>query len=132
MLIACPETSLNDHSEFFKPVFSVCELNYALNPEATWDGSFDLDFSSVVNKYSQQVDELIRVESVENFGKGDEKSTANGEIAVRSNMAVMPQTAASFLNSRSWRGLEMKLGESEVCTIEPGLSGIPMKYDNEF
>ncbi|XP_075259876.1 2-(3-amino-3-carboxypropyl)histidine synthase subunit 2-like [Convolutriloba macropyga] len=132
VLIACPETSLNDHSEFFKPVFSVCELNYALNPEATWDGSFDLDFSSVVNKYSQQVDELIRVESVENFGKGDEKSTANGEIAVRSNMAVMPQTAASFLNSRSWRGLEMKLGESEVCTIEPGLSGIPMKYDNEF
>ena len=129
VLISCAETSLNDHSEFFKPVLSVCELNYALNPNATWDGSFDLDFSNVVKKHASEVEQLLKEnQNYEIHSQGDSSS----QVALRGEFSLVPKTAASFLQNRSWQGLEMKLEQNEVCKIEPGLSGIPMKYDKEF
>ena len=124
MLIACAETVLNDHSEFYKPVLSLTELNLALNPDAEWDGSFELDFSNVVDKYysgfKSRSDTLF-----------EENSSDSKIVERRENLAVVPKTAAAFLQQRSWQGLEQNLGETAVARIEPGLKGLPMNYVHE-
>jgi hypothetical protein len=43
-------------------------------------------------------------------------------------LAVSVPTAATFLAQRQWKGLEQKLGETEVKLAEEGRAGIPKGY----
>lgn len=62
----------------------------------------------------------------------EEKETVGSEIAVRNNSQQLSTNwspASNFLNQRTYRGLEQKLGETEVTKAVEGMSGIPMQYD---
>eukprot|EP00945_MAST-04E_sp_MAST-4E-sp1_P008209 g8209.t1 len=43
-LIACPQNSLLDSKEFYKPVVTPYELELALAPKRVWDGSYSTNF----------------------------------------------------------------------------------------
>ena len=47
VLIACPESSLLDSKEFYKPIVTPFELEIALNPERKWDGAYSSDFNDL-------------------------------------------------------------------------------------
>ena len=40
-------------------------------------------------------------------------------------------TGAQFLHGRSWRGLEQKLGETEITNPVEGRTGLPVSYSHE-
>ena len=48
VLIACPESSLLDSKEFYKPIVTPFELEIALNPERKWDGAYSSDFNDLL------------------------------------------------------------------------------------
>jgi diphthamide biosynthesis protein 2 len=54
---------------------------------------------------------------------GQELVTSGGQ-----SLAVSVPTAATFLAQRQWKGLEQKLGETEVKLAEEGRAGIPKGY----
>jgi diphthamide biosynthesis protein 2 len=48
VLIACPENSLLDNKEFYKPIVTPFELEVALNPKREWDGTYTTDFADIL------------------------------------------------------------------------------------
>ncbi|KAJ9089060.1 Diphthamide biosynthesis protein 2, variant 2 [Entomophthora muscae] len=49
VLIACPENSLIDSKEFFRPIITPYELGLALNPDSQWTGQYVTEFETVLN-----------------------------------------------------------------------------------
>lgn len=54
VLVACPENSLLDCKEFYKPIVTPFELNLALNPAMTWTGEYELDFARLLPTLAYQ------------------------------------------------------------------------------
>lgn len=48
VLVACPENTLLDSSEFYKPVVSVYEMEIACNTEREWTGDYHTDFRDLL------------------------------------------------------------------------------------
>lgn len=60
VLVACPENSLIESKEFFKPIITPYELEVALKQEISWTGRYVLDFDQVMEEgkgNKQNVDE---------------------------------------------------------------------------
>lgn len=61
VLVACPENSLIESKEFFKPIITPYELEVALRQEISWTGRYVLDFGQVLEEgkgNKQDVDEI--------------------------------------------------------------------------
>jgi len=48
VLIACPENSLIDSKEFFRPIITPFEMELACNPQRQWMGTCQLDFRQLL------------------------------------------------------------------------------------
>lgn len=48
VLIACPENSLLDSSEFYKPVVTPFEMEVACNKKREWSGEYVTDFRDLL------------------------------------------------------------------------------------
>ena len=48
VLVACPENSLLDNAEFYRPVITPFELEVACNPERQWNAELVTDFQSIL------------------------------------------------------------------------------------
>jgi len=48
VLIACPENSLLDSKEFFRPIVTPFEMELACNPVRQWTGTCELDFRQLL------------------------------------------------------------------------------------
>ena len=48
VLVACPENTLLDSSEFYKPVVTPYEMELACNTDRQWTGEYITDFSSLL------------------------------------------------------------------------------------
>ena len=48
VIVACPENSLLDNSEFYRPVITPYELEIALNPDRDWTGEYTSDFRDLL------------------------------------------------------------------------------------
>ncbi|XP_054837855.1 2-(3-amino-3-carboxypropyl)histidine synthase subunit 2 isoform X2 [Eublepharis macularius] len=87
VLVACPQNSLLDSSDFYRPLVTPYEMEMACNPARAWTGRYITDYCQLL--------------------------------------------LASFLESRSWRGLEQKLGQTAVTKAVPGRQGIAIAYEDE-
>ncbi|EJU04151.1 diphthamide biosynthesis protein [Dacryopinax primogenitus] len=56
VLVACPENSLIDSKNFFRPIITPYELEIALNSEPSWSNRYLLDFQQVLSEASQRPD----------------------------------------------------------------------------
>uniref|UniRef100_A0A8C7XC75 2-(3-amino-3-carboxypropyl)histidine synthase subunit 2 n=1 Tax=Oryzias sinensis TaxID=183150 RepID=A0A8C7XC75_9TELE len=148
VLIACAENSLLDSSEFYKPVVTPFEMEVACNRKREWSEEYVTDFrhllpggpSHVLFAERQEEDDETDVSLI--TGALRSSSVANSEPAESpygSSVVLRNQTmtvannnsAASFLASRSWRGLEQKLGETPVVKAVEGRRGIAIAYEEE-
>ncbi|KAF9444614.1 diphthamide biosynthesis protein [Macrolepiota fuliginosa MF-IS2] len=50
VLVACPENSLIEAKEFFKPIVTPFELEVALKKDVSWTGRYVLDFDRVIEE----------------------------------------------------------------------------------
>ncbi|XP_030029165.2 2-(3-amino-3-carboxypropyl)histidine synthase subunit 2 isoform X1 [Manduca sexta] len=138
VLIACPENDLYSNRDFYKPIVYPYELEVALNsnrePYFTHHVT-DYDDLLPGKRHYCDIDHVkeltdvslitgrIRETRIENNESGSQ------ELAEKQNWAL--ESIGSNLQDRSWKGLEQKLGETEVKKAEVGRKGIPLQYSNE-
>ncbi|KAJ3560062.1 hypothetical protein NP233_g11082 [Leucocoprinus birnbaumii] len=153
ILVACPENSLLDaakEKEFFKPIVTPFELSVALKGEGgAWTGRYELDLGRVVEEGRKDLEE--RGEGVEKGGgkyrhakRYDPtfpptqitQSTTSESLILRNQDSAVSRlensAAAHFLQERSYRGLEVRLGEDEPSVLEQGRSGIARGYQTDY
>lgn len=149
VFVGCPENSIYNSRDFYKPLLSVFEAELALNPawREQYPNFYAVDFNDILpdGKHFKAADQhtenggendydvslvsgRVRSMKIEN----DETSAdANNQIEKKHNQVMNTSSGATF-NSRSWTGLDPSLGEQEPAQITKGRSGIAIKYtENE-
>ncbi|KAI6011824.1 putative diphthamide synthesis protein-domain-containing protein [Pisolithus marmoratus] len=166
VLAACPENSLIESKDFFRPIITPHELKVALLPEGTWLGRYILNFDHLITE-----NESNQTTSMKEAGKdgtededadpdrpsfslitgkyrqarrfGVEEDTADvsdsgdaSAVVIRNqetSVAKLSDSAAAlFLQSRTYRGLDARVGEDTPSVLEYGRSGIARGYTNEL
>ncbi|KAM9775086.1 2-(3-amino-3-carboxypropyl)histidine synthase subunit 2 [Syngnathus typhle] len=146
VLISCPENSLLDSSEFYRPVVTPFEMEVACNRSREWSSEYITDFrhllpggQNYVPPPEGQEDGDDTDVSLITGALRSNKLDRNHEFSHSSSLVLRNQTltvantnsAASFLATRSWRGLEQKLGETPVGKAVEGRRGIAIAYEEE-
>ncbi|EPQ53261.1 diphthamide biosynthesis protein [Gloeophyllum trabeum ATCC 11539] len=161
VLVACPENSLIESKEFMKPIVTPFELEIALKSEQSWTGKYVLDFERLLAEHDNEVPEETadqreddsedpdqpifstitgKYRTARRFGGADadspqvEGGTPSAVVLRNQDNTVATlsdSAAAEFLQSRSFRGLETRLGEDAPSVLEQGRSGIARGYAND-
>ncbi|EAU81544.2 diphthamide biosynthesis protein 2 [Coprinopsis cinerea okayama7 len=174
VLVACPENKVADAKEFLRPIITPFEPEVALSKEVRWDGTYKLDFASILPSsppspgstplsssatnevegeggeeeeeeeedpdtphFSLVSGKLVnsRLYPASSSSSSHQPSSTNGEL-VQTNpsaLQVLPNSAAAhFLTtSRTYTGLELRLGQDEPSVLEQGRSGIARGYQTD-
>ncbi|XP_064311337.1 2-(3-amino-3-carboxypropyl)histidine synthase subunit 2 [Phalacrocorax carbo] len=149
VLVACTQNSLLDSSDFYRPVVTPYELELACNPAREWTGNYLTDFRDLLPGACAHVELPPAVPAAEaipdiSLITGEMRAThicnpPAPQLPPSTTLACRDQTraltaispAASFLESRSWRGLEQQLGQTPVSKAVQGRRGIAIAYEDE-
>ncbi|EDV29221.1 uncharacterized protein TRIADDRAFT_51287 [Trichoplax adhaerens] len=158
VLVACPENTLLDSKEFYKPILTPYELEIACLKEREWDGTYITDFRQLLpGNVGLSEGGLSNLE----FNVDDERKNRNPDysfitghmqytslrdddeninhdkqqsLVTRDRMQVIQHhtSAGEFLSNRSWKGLDdTPDDDSSPINVVEGRRGIAAKYDNE-
>ena len=136
----CPESSFVDSRDYFKPIVTPFEVELAFNDARTFSPLHLVDFRQILpggSDYkefiaSTETDVSLTCGKLRSLTKHDE-TLASTEVAEKSIGTLMQsQLDPNFLSSRTWSGLEQKLGETKVSLATKGRDGIPVNYVNEL
>ncbi|CAH3168330.1 unnamed protein product [Pocillopora meandrina] len=152
VLVACPENTLIDSQEFYKPIVTPFEMELACLRTREWTGDYITDFRELLPGASASV-ELDVEENMDESSEIPDVSLVTGHLRptyrssevdrgnssrslVERNQETSLSTqhhssAAEYLASRSWRGLEQRLGETPVTQAVEGRTGIAAGYLHE-
>lgn len=148
VLIACPANSIIHSKEYMQPVITPFELDVALNRDRSWTGQFLANFQDILPGQSEHIDfepneegetdislvsgRLRQVQVAHSSSSTPETGTNNALMAQDTRVSNLhAEGGGSFLQSKSWQGLEQNLGQTEVAKAVPGLSGIAAGYAGE-
>lgn len=151
VLVACPENSLLDSSEFYRPVVTPFEMELACNKHREWTGEYVTDFRELLPGGSSHVgfpepsqsateeettDVSLITGALRSCSTNSSEMMHNSEtssLVLRNQTLTVANTnaAASFLAGRSWQGLETKLGQTPVVKAVKGQRGIAIAYEEE-
>eukprot|EP01114_Cavostelium_apophysatum_P022084 TRINITY_DN7873_c0_g1_i2.p1 TRINITY_DN7873_c0_g1~~TRINITY_DN7873_c0_g1_i2.p1 ORF type:complete len:537 (-),score=126.61 TRINITY_DN7873_c0_g1_i2:561-2171(-) len=152
VMVACPENTLIDSKEFLKPIATPFEMEIAHVRGKEWTGEYTTDFAKVLPgmnpkegneiEHFEEDDEDMRFSLLTGTMKKNHKKKSNetqlkgdeGAIVNRNENTEIVESwsaATQFLKGRSYQGLEVKLGETEVVKAVEGRSGIPKSYGEE-
>ncbi|XP_075037757.1 2-(3-amino-3-carboxypropyl)histidine synthase subunit 2 [Mixophyes fleayi] len=149
VLVACPENSMLDSSDFYRPIVTPDEMEVACNPAREWKGCSITDFRELLPGGAAHVAfpesdpgaadwtdvslitgglRSVRLSATETPDEGQCVS-----LAQRNSDTTVAELgpAASFLSSRSWQGLDRSLGQSAVVKAVEGRRGIAIAYEDE-
>ncbi|KAF8945548.1 Diphthamide biosynthesis protein 2 [Haplosporangium gracile] len=176
--VACPENSLIDSKEFYRPIVTPYELEIALSKSREWTGDYVTNFQELLPdddkigvdkiKISQSQLDAASDREDENGSdvdsddddrphfslvtgqfKQNKKYTSNKEdskelsaliegskdLTLRdkntSVATLMSSASGEYLQSRQFKGLEVKLGETPVELATEGRAGIARGYKTE-
>ena len=142
VLVACPENSIFDSKEYLAPVITPFELDVALNEDRDWTGQFIANFAEILPKGKHHVpfrhEDRADISLISgkirttNLDSEESKSSLSALATQETSLSVLHRSGGGeFLLERSWRGLEQKLGETEVKDAVEGKSGIASGYEGE-
>lgn len=155
VLIACRENTLIESRDFYRPIVTPFELELACVKGKEWTGEYELDFRRILPKLAEDLavdkdadsnaanaaeddeeDEEFSFITGKFTPKAGKSTSADGTekaiVAVQDgNTAIAVLKGASYLASRSYRGLEQKVGETAVRDAVTGRGGIAMGYSEE-
>ncbi|CAL8293459.1 unnamed protein product [Lota lota] len=149
VLIACPENSLLDSSDFYKPVVTPFEMEVACNRNREWSEDYVTDFRNLLpggqshvplaneQQAGEETDVSLITGALRKQGLWSDEDAVPSEdpssLVLRNQTLTVAHTnsAASYLAGRSWQGLERKLGETAVVKAVEGRRGIAIAYEGE-
>lgn len=147
VLIACPENSLLDSSEFYRPIVTPFEMEVACNKNREWSEEYITDFRHLLPGGKSHVPLADQLEECDETdvslitgalrshhllnSEPTESSSSSSLVLRNQTLTVATNSAASFLAGRSWQGLEQKLGETPVVKAVEGRRGIAIAYEEE-
>jgi len=156
VLVACPENSLIESRDFFKPIITPFELEVALGPEGTWPSHYMLDFHEILDHAMastedehaadarQESDEekpsysfsTGRYRTAKVFANGGHVSASDGAgaLMIRNSATALTIGGAGqveFFQNRSFQGLEQRLDQDSPSVLEEGRSGIARGYTDD-
>jgi len=152
VLIACPQNSLIDSKEFLKPIVTPFELEIALSADRSWTGEYILDFGRLLERNISSAEEVDndedgqqpefslvtgRYRKAKRFGGVASPVSDEGPSAVvlrnnESTVSILRDSAAAqFLQNRTYRGLEARVGQDVPSVLEQGRSGIARGYSDD-
>lgn len=143
VLVGCPENTLYNSKDFYKPLVSVFEIEMAWNP--AWKNilpdTYCTDFRELLPegklykrddnaKFDENDISLVsgRVRHL-NSEKISNSNELGGQLQEFGKGQVAVTHATDVFNQRSWKGLDPTLGQNVPAKIEQGRSGIPIKYE---
>lgn len=144
--VACSENTLIDSKEFYQPIVTPFEVEIALNPNREWTGDYYTDFRLLLpgaacyvpqpEEAFDNTDVSLITGKMRSLGEDPDQPEPSTVILSRpdamSVTTINVKTADEFLNQRSWKGLETKLGETPVTKAVEGDTGIAWTYTNEL
>ncbi|GES89558.1 diphthamide biosynthesis protein 2 [Rhizophagus clarus] len=150
VLVACPENSLIDSKEFYRPIVTPFELEIALNPSRQWTGEYITDFQLLLSCNHSNFEEVGEDDDEPHFSLVTGKYKQGRKYGIKDvsenltdNMkdltlrnqntslsTLLNSAAGEYYNSRTFRGLEQTKG-TEVQLAEEGRSGIAKGYRDE-
>ncbi len=161
VLISCSENSLLDPSEFLKPIVTPYELSLALDKNSVWDTTkYELDINKVAPQVEELVKSCEEMALERGDLDSDEEphfSLVTGGYGINKKFVTVSYSAtndceesaiikrsdghvstfvsqsasAEYLKTRTYKGLEVKKGETAVEYAEQGRSGIAKGYTHE-
>lgn len=139
VLISCPETSLFDTHEYFKPIVTPYDIEVAFNTTRKFSLLYSIDFNEILPgginhknfQLSQSSDVSLTCGKIRN-SKSSKLTHAHSALTPKNlGSLTSTQIGTEYFLSRTWTGLEQKLGENNVESVVSGRDGIPINYDNE-
>ncbi|GAM25381.1 hypothetical protein SAMD00019534_085560 [Acytostelium subglobosum LB1] len=164
--VACPENTIIDSKEYFKPIATPFELNLALRGQE-WTGQYITDFGRLFphlvqplndgnqsttrsdverdeddvsdeegNRYhfSLSSGKIVKFYNASAAASTTTSNTSGGEMVSVDDKLKQLSTATNaseYFVGRTYRGLETRIGETEVTKAITGMSGIPMGYNTD-
>ncbi|XP_059058385.1 2-(3-amino-3-carboxypropyl)histidine synthase subunit 2 [Achroia grisella] len=138
VMIACPENDLYSSRDFYKPIVYPYELEVALNSNRPpYFANHVTDYDDLlpgkrhyceINQVEEGTDVSLVTGRIREIKVGNHNDTST-ELSEKQNWAL--ENIGGNLQERTWKGLEQKLGETEVKKAEEGRGGIPLQYKNE-
>ncbi|KAG9123716.1 Diphthamide biosynthesis protein 2 [Ceratobasidium sp. 392] len=156
VLVACPENSVIDSKEFYRPIITPFELEIALGEDRSWTGEYVLDFDQILRSKDGR-EEVVRDQELNSdeddpdrpafslvtgtyrhakrYGDSRDNTatdTSASAVALRNNEGTLSRVSTSaasdFLHGRLFQGLEQRLGQDAPSLLEQGRSGIAKGY----
>jgi len=154
VLVACPENSLVDAKDFFRPIVTPFELQLALQASPMWTGEYMLDFDEVLTRgplmtspdddeeadLDRPVFSLVtgRYRHAKRYGEDDRtpEPTSSSSSLIRTDQdgtvtTLRDSAAGEFLQSRTFRGLETRTGLDPPSILQQGRTGIARGYGDD-
>ncbi|KYM82293.1 Diphthamide biosynthesis protein 2 [Atta colombica] len=145
VVIACPENEVFDSRDFFKPILTVYEVELAFNSAREFSPQYFMDFRQILPggshyinfKPSMDSDVSLITSKVRNCENDTLCTDQMNALTVRSSAILLLGTVAigkagaQYLQERSWKGVEQRLGEDPVQPAETGRIGLAWEYTNE-
>nr|XP_022899702.1 2-(3-amino-3-carboxypropyl)histidine synthase subunit 2 [Onthophagus taurus] len=138
VLVCCPSSNIFESRDFYKPIVTLYDVELALN-------STEKRFSYEIN--SDFLDDDFKTTDINNpdvslisgdvrWRQNEEEVEIGGDKEVvvkdKGTMMLANNSGGEFLSGRSFKGLEQKLGETEVKIAKEGRKGIAQGYKNEM
>lgn len=147
VLTACPENSMLDYKDYYRPIITPFEFELACVEDRQWTGDYITDFQQLVPGapyYTPLYD--VSPDNVRTS-----VSLITGQMNILSqksqmfdlpSAAVQPRESLSvaeihnnaggeYLIHRSWKGLESSSGKTPAALIMQGKHGTASSYENE-
>ncbi|XP_026297533.1 2-(3-amino-3-carboxypropyl)histidine synthase subunit 2 [Apis mellifera] len=139
--ITCPENEIFDSREFLKPILMPYEVELAFNISREYYTQYCMDFRQILPGGINYIDFKTSTDSdisliTGNLRNYDENASYINKmntlvISNTSDIVAIGKAGAEFLNNRSWKGVEQRLGKDAVHAAEIGRYGLPNCYENE-
>jgi diphthamide biosynthesis protein 2 len=129
VVIGCGRHSIIDSKQFMRDIVTPYELFLALN-DVSWNPEkYSTRFKSILEETFESVvnDEEPRFSLVTGKLVNEKKDV----VSSNTDLIHVGQNALMHLEKRSYKGLETKIGETEIAKIEQGRSGIAKGYTHE-
>lgn len=141
VVITCSENEVFDSRDFLRPILMPFEVELAFNESRQFSTQYCMDFRQILPgglnycdfKASEESDVSLISGEVRNVNKDNLcKHKMDALVLKTPGVIAIGNAGAQFLQDRSWKGVEQKLGENLPCPAQIGRTGIPSHYNNEL